>query len=90
MCKDFTVIDSMFPIFNHQKETVLGNEVAERPQTFQGMWPNILGSVAKHFKEFSQTFQEISSNILENVCFTQGNEDKVSVQDFILLFLCLV
>ena len=80
----------MFPIFNHQKETMLSTAVAERPQTFQGMWPNILGSVVKHFKECSQTFQEISSNILENACFTQGNEDRVSVQDFILLFLCLV
>ena len=29
-------------------------------------------------------------NIPENVCVTQGNEDAGSVQDFILLFLCLV
>ena len=61
-----------------------------------GMSSNILGNVLKHSVECRKIFQGMSpnisniSNITENVCVTQGNEDAGSVKDFILLLLCLV
>ena len=40
--------------------------------------------------ECPETVWGMSSNIPGNVCVTQGNDDVVSVQDFIVLFLCVV
>ena len=65
-------------------------------QTSRGMSLNIPENVSKHSGECRQTFWGMLSNILENVLkhifitgVTQGNEDVGSVQNFILLFLCV-
>ena len=67
-------------------------------QTFWGMLPNILGNVLKHCGECLQTFWEMAADIPGNVplkhsgniCDNQGNKNAGLVQDFILLFFCLV
>ena len=47
-------------------------------QTFQGIYSNILGNVAKHSGECPETFRGMSSNIPGNITKHSGNVAKHS------------
>ena len=72
-------------VVKHVSSNILGNvskRSGECRQTFQGMSSNIPGNVVKHSRECPQTFRGMSV-LLEEM------KDAGSVEDFILLFLCL-